>query len=356
MVPPISRARSRLIDRPRPVPPYRRLVVPSACWNASKMMRQLVVGDADAGVDHGERDHLLGVRQRRHVEDGVLGGAGAIRSVTAPLSVNFTALESRLRRICCKPLRVGDHRRRQVLARPVPGSPGPSPRPAARTPARRSRAARRSGSRSARRPSGPPRSWTGRGCRRSAQQVGAGRRGWSGRTRSASALRFCSGFSASSRASSSSEFSGVRSSWLMLARNSDLYAEARVSCCAFSSRPSRASSISRFFVSMLRLLLGQQLRLLLQLGVGALQLRRLLLHLVGQPLRLGQQLLGTPVGLDGVDRDADGEHQPLQERQVQLGERPTRWRTRSPRAARPRTAPAAPPGRSAASRPARNAG
>ena len=35
--PPISRASDRLIDRPSPVPPYLRLVVPSACWNASKM-------------------------------------------------------------------------------------------------------------------------------------------------------------------------------------------------------------------------------------------------------------------------------------------------------------------------------
>ena len=35
--PPSRWAISRLIDRPRPVPPKRRLVVPSACWNASKM-------------------------------------------------------------------------------------------------------------------------------------------------------------------------------------------------------------------------------------------------------------------------------------------------------------------------------
>ena len=35
---------SRLIDRPRPVPPYLRLVVPSACWKASKMMRCLSSG------------------------------------------------------------------------------------------------------------------------------------------------------------------------------------------------------------------------------------------------------------------------------------------------------------------------
>ena len=35
--PPSSRAISRLIDKPSPVPPYLRLVVPSACWNASKI-------------------------------------------------------------------------------------------------------------------------------------------------------------------------------------------------------------------------------------------------------------------------------------------------------------------------------
>ena len=36
--PPSSRAISRLIARPSPVPPYLRLVLPSACWNASKMI------------------------------------------------------------------------------------------------------------------------------------------------------------------------------------------------------------------------------------------------------------------------------------------------------------------------------
>ena len=55
--PPSSRASSRLIERPRPVPPYLRLVVPSACWNASKMMRCFSVRDADAGIGHRERDH-----------------------------------------------------------------------------------------------------------------------------------------------------------------------------------------------------------------------------------------------------------------------------------------------------------
>jgi hypothetical protein len=38
IAPPSSCARSREIDRPRPVPPYLRLVVPSACWKALKML------------------------------------------------------------------------------------------------------------------------------------------------------------------------------------------------------------------------------------------------------------------------------------------------------------------------------
>ena len=42
--PPSRLAISRLIDRPRPVPPYLRLVVPSACWNASKISRCLSSG------------------------------------------------------------------------------------------------------------------------------------------------------------------------------------------------------------------------------------------------------------------------------------------------------------------------
>ena len=36
--PPRSLASSRLMESPRPVPPKRRAVVPSACWNASKMI------------------------------------------------------------------------------------------------------------------------------------------------------------------------------------------------------------------------------------------------------------------------------------------------------------------------------
>ena len=41
--PPSSRTSSRLIDRPSPVPPYWRAVVPSAWANASKMLRCISV-------------------------------------------------------------------------------------------------------------------------------------------------------------------------------------------------------------------------------------------------------------------------------------------------------------------------
>ena len=43
--PPRRRAISRLIDRPSPVPPYLRLVVPSACWKASKITSSFSVVD-----------------------------------------------------------------------------------------------------------------------------------------------------------------------------------------------------------------------------------------------------------------------------------------------------------------------
>ena len=42
---------------PRPVPPNRRVVEPSAWLNASKIVRLLVGGDADAGVGDAEVQH-----------------------------------------------------------------------------------------------------------------------------------------------------------------------------------------------------------------------------------------------------------------------------------------------------------
>ena len=62
-------------------------------------------------------------------------------------------------------------------------------------------------------------------------------------------LRLPCGLSTSSLDRISSELSGVRSSWLMLARNSDLYFEVSASCSAFSSTARRAISISIFLAS-----------------------------------------------------------------------------------------------------------
>jgi len=65
-------------------------------------------------------------------------------------------------------------------------------------------------------------------------------------------LRLPSSFCASRLERIRSELSGVRSSCDMFARNSLLYLELTASCSAFSSRLFRASSISRFLISMSR--------------------------------------------------------------------------------------------------------
>ena len=66
--------------------------------------------------------------------------------------------------------------------------------------------------------------------------------------------------------------------------------------------------------------LGEQPGLLLQLLVGLLQLLLLALQLLGQRLGLLQQLLGAHVGLDGVEHDADGLGELVQEGQVGVAE------------------------------------
>jgi hypothetical protein len=96
-------ASSRLMARPRPVPPYLREVPASACWKASKIRRCLSGGHADAGVLDRERDHVVGVAQ-----DGWSGDQPPetmpTRTSTWPVEVNFTALDSRFFRICCRRL------------------------------------------------------------------------------------------------------------------------------------------------------------------------------------------------------------------------------------------------------------
>ena len=97
MNPPSSWAISRLIDRPSPVPPYLRLVVPSACWNAPKIdsswcsampMPVSVTRNATAGPC------------ARSGRGSRSGSTGSMCSSTPPTSVNLTALDSRLRSTC----------------------------------------------------------------------------------------------------------------------------------------------------------------------------------------------------------------------------------------------------------------
>ena len=98
--PPSRRAISRLIARPRPVPPYLRLVLPSACWNASKMICCLSGGmpmpvsvTEKASTGRGPVEVLVLRRSSR-------SQAGSTVSETWPCWVNLKALDSRFLMTC----------------------------------------------------------------------------------------------------------------------------------------------------------------------------------------------------------------------------------------------------------------
>ena len=98
-----ARANSRLIRKASPVPPYLRLVVPSACWNASKMMR-CFSGAIPIPVSVTENAITL----------FALFNTGCVplqpvvtrlrRSRTRPCSVNFKAFDRRFLSTCCSRL------------------------------------------------------------------------------------------------------------------------------------------------------------------------------------------------------------------------------------------------------------
>lgn len=97
MNPPSSCAISRLIDRPSPVPPYLRLVVPSACWNAPKIDSSWC--SAMPMPVSATRKATAGPCAR----SGRGSRSGSTRSMCSsitPTSVNLTALDSRLRSTC----------------------------------------------------------------------------------------------------------------------------------------------------------------------------------------------------------------------------------------------------------------
>ena len=97
--PPSRRAISRLIERPRPVPPYLRLVVPSACWNASKISFCL-----SSGMPMPVSVTAISIACSASRSTGwlVLQPPVAARtaSVTPPCAVNLKALDSRLSTTC----------------------------------------------------------------------------------------------------------------------------------------------------------------------------------------------------------------------------------------------------------------
>ncbi len=99
--PPRRRAISRLMARPRPVPPYLRLVLPSACWKASKMIC-CFSGEIPIPVSVTETART----ERARFKDSIWGPqpslTGSTRSVTRPRSVNLKALESRFLMTCWK--------------------------------------------------------------------------------------------------------------------------------------------------------------------------------------------------------------------------------------------------------------
>ncbi|MNL05194.1 hypothetical protein D3C87_1257770 [compost metagenome] len=84
--PPSKVARSREIDRPRPVPPYLRLVVPSAWRKASKMLSCWSAA--------------MPIPESRTMNATRSSGWPATVRLTAPFSVNFTALDSRFLITC----------------------------------------------------------------------------------------------------------------------------------------------------------------------------------------------------------------------------------------------------------------
>ena len=106
---------SRLMDRPRPVPPYLRLVVPSACWNASKMTRSfsaampMPVSMTEKAITsspcRGSSGELVGRRagSTRSSTRPVLGeldrvGEQVAQDLLQPVLVGVAALRARRRR------------------------------------------------------------------------------------------------------------------------------------------------------------------------------------------------------------------------------------------------------------------
>jgi len=88
--PPSRRAISREIDRPRPVPPYLRLVVPSACLERLEDQLLLVCAMPMAVSVTEKAIHLMCCARLSRTKRVPAFGR-CTRSVTAPFSVNLNA-------------------------------------------------------------------------------------------------------------------------------------------------------------------------------------------------------------------------------------------------------------------------
>ena len=101
--PPSRVASSRLMARPRPVPPYLRLVLASACWKASNTIFCFSTGmPTPVSVTSKATTELAWLSAALSARQPV--SAGTTRSRTLPCAVNFSALDSRFFRICCRRL------------------------------------------------------------------------------------------------------------------------------------------------------------------------------------------------------------------------------------------------------------
>jgi len=69
MSPPIKRQKCRLMARPRPVPPYLRVVEASACENLEQPTH-LLFGHADSSVGYSNRDPVAAIDLMRPRSNG----------------------------------------------------------------------------------------------------------------------------------------------------------------------------------------------------------------------------------------------------------------------------------------------
>ena len=228
--------------RPRPVPPYLRLVPASACWNASKISF-CFSGGMPMPVSDTSKAITAGAVLRTGCSLLQPPRAPETLRLTPPSAVNLKALDSRFFSTCCKRLelvtmlrvRLGSssmaNESWRLSASCRNGRPTVSSRLAVRISSastvtvpdsilERSRMSLIRLSRSVPAP-------------------------WMVRANSTCLpLRLPSGFSVSCWPRIRMLLSGVRSSWDMLARNSDLYFDVSESSVAFSSSARRACSIS----------------------------------------------------------------------------------------------------------------